>query len=84
MDQLFALIKAYLKAKPSWEQPEEVSAYLHEQLGPVVQAKGEVMHSTCMQGIRSFGSWLQPLGVVQSSALYYADPQLLKLLSFTK
>lgn len=68
MDQLFALIKAYLKAKPAWELPEEVAAYLHEQLSPVVQAKGEMMHSTCMQGVRSFSTWLQPLGVAPTSA----------------
>lgn len=69
MDQLFALIKAYLRGKLSWEVPEEVAAYLHEQLSPVVQAKGEVMHSATMKGIRSFSSWLKPLGVVSSLEL---------------
>lgn len=67
MDQLFALIKAYLKAKLSWDAPADVSAYLHEQLHPLVQQKGEVMHSTCMLGIRSFRSWLEPLQIVRTS-----------------
>lgn len=66
VDQLFALIKAYLRGKASWEVPEEVVAYLHEQLGPVVQAKGEEMHSISMKGIRSFSSWLKPLQVARA------------------
>lgn len=65
MDQLFALIKAYLKAKLSWEVPEEVSQYLLKQLSPAVQQKGEVMHCVNMQGIRAFSDWLKPLQVVR-------------------
>lgn len=64
MDQLFALVKAYLKAKLSWEVPEEVSQYLQQQLSPAVQLKGEVMHSVNMKGIRAFGDWLKPLQLV--------------------
>jgi hypothetical protein len=45
VDQLFALVKAYLKAKLSWEVPEEVSHYLHQRLSPAVQQKGEVMRA---------------------------------------
>lgn len=60
---MFALVKAYLKAKLSWETPEEVSSYLHRQLEVGAQAKGEVMHSVCMKGIRGFSEWLTPLGV---------------------
>jgi hypothetical protein len=60
---MFALVKAYLKAKLSWETPEEVSSYLHGQLEVGAQAKGEVMHSVFMRGIRGFSTWLTPLGV---------------------
>ena len=69
VDQLFALIKAYLKGKASWEVPEEVSAYLREQLQPVVQSKGEVMHSAYVRGVRSYSSWLKPLQVAGASVL---------------
>ena len=48
MDQLFALVKAYLKAKLSWEVPEEVAQFLAKQLSPAVQQKGEVMHCVNM------------------------------------
>ena len=66
VDQLFALVKAYLRGKLSWEIPEEVVEYLREQLEPAVTAKGEVMHSVTMKGIRAFSSWLKPLQVVQT------------------
>ena len=65
VDQLFALVKAYLKAKLSWEVPEDVSHYLHQQLSPAVQLKGEVMHSINTQGIRSFSDRLKPLQIVR-------------------
>jgi len=64
VDQLFALVKAYLKAKLSWEVPEEVAQFLAKQLSPAVQQKGEVMHCVNMQGIRAFSDWLKPLNVV--------------------
>lgn len=63
VDQLFALIKAFLKGKLEWEFPAEVATYLHHQLRPGAEAKGEIMHSACMRGIRGFSSWLAPLGV---------------------
>ena len=65
MDQLCALVKAYLKAKLSWEVLEEVSQYLHQQLSPAVQLKGEVMRSVNTQGIRAFSDWLKPLQIVR-------------------
>ena len=61
VDQLLALVKAYL----NWEVPEEVSHYLHQQLSPAVQLKGEVTDSINMQGIRSFSDWLKPLQIVR-------------------
>ncbi len=64
MDQLFALVKAYLKAKLSQEVPEEVAQFLVKQLSPAVQQKGEVMHCINMQGFRAFSDWLKPLQVV--------------------
>jgi hypothetical protein len=64
MDQLFALVKAYLKVKLSWEVPEDVAQFLVKQLCPAVQQKGEVMHCVNMQGICAFSDWLQPLQVV--------------------
>ena len=60
---MFALIKAYLKAKLQWEVPEEVLGYLHERLAVGAEAKGEVMRTVFMQGVRNFSSWLAPLGV---------------------
>lgn len=63
IDQLFSVCTALLKAKRSWQSPQEVLEFLRASLAPKARNRGEELVAVQLPVVRDFGAWLSPLRV---------------------
>jgi hypothetical protein len=61
VDQLFALISAFVLRKKQYLSPSAIATFLQESLEPRFAARNEKFEAEVMTGVRSFTSWLAPL-----------------------
>ena len=63
IDQLFSVCTALLKAKRSWQTPQEILEFLRVNLLPKARNRGEELVAVQLPVVRDFGAWLSPLRV---------------------
>ena len=63
IDQLFSVCTALLKAKKSWQSPQEILEFLRASLAPKVHNRGEALIAMEIKTVRDFSSWLLPLKI---------------------